>query len=430
MVALIADITSRTGAGLIGVFLFVATTMSVMRTVVIPRTLRSLISDTVQRAVVGAFIMVSKVRRTYRARDGVMAWAGPSTILLQLITWLVLYVISFGFIIYGFSGQGLGESLRQSGSSLFTLGFATIDKSNQTIIDFAAAATGPIIVALMIGFLPSIYSAYLDREVTLTMLTALGGEPAWGPEVLARAQLSGRIDELPDMYREWTLWSAHTHTTHITYQILVWVRSARLTRHYLVAILAVLDAAALQAALCSKVNRREIYDLLLQGSQLMTVLFAYQRQGRNFSVTLPHSAARRNRVKPADLANAPGWSQGAAATEIAAYHDVAAALPPAALAVLKAGFEQPLQLTRADFDHAVAMLKRANFPIDKDLDVAWLEFQQTRRRYEFPALELTYLVDATPAPWSGPRRVPTPTVWPMLASDVNVAREDVDGEAS
>ncbi|MCX8527869.1 MAG: hypothetical protein ORN20_06990, partial [Candidatus Nanopelagicales bacterium] len=110
MVALIADITSRTGAGLIGVFLFVATTMSVMRTVVIPRTLRSLISDTVQRAVVGAFIMVSKVRRTYRARDGVMAWAGPSTILLQLITWLVLYVISFGFIIYGFSGQGLGES--------------------------------------------------------------------------------------------------------------------------------------------------------------------------------------------------------------------------------------------------------------------------------------------------------------------------------
>jgi hypothetical protein len=39
-------------------------------------------------------------------------------------------------------------------------------------------------------------------------------------------------------------------------------------------------------------------------------------------------------------------------------------------------------------------------------------------------------VDATPAPWSGPRRVPTPTVWPMLASDVNVAREDVDGEAS
>ncbi|MCX8528338.1 MAG: hypothetical protein ORN20_09410, partial [Candidatus Nanopelagicales bacterium] len=325
---------------------------------------------------------------------------------------------------------GLGESLRQSGSSLFTLGFATIDKSNQTIIDFAAAATGPIIVALMIGFLPSIYSAYLDREVTLTMLTALGGEPAWGPEVLARAQLSGRIDELPDMYREWTLWSAHTRTTHITYQILVWVRSARLTRHYLVAILAVLDAAALQAALCSKVNRREIYDLLLQGSQLMPVLFAYQRQGRNFSVTLPHSAARRNRVKPADLANAPGWSQGAEATEIAAYHDVAAALPPAALAVLKAGFEQPLQLTRADFDHAVAMLKRANFPIDKDLDVAWLEFQQTRRRYEFPALELTYLVDATPAPWSGPRRVPTPTVWPMLASDVNVAREDVDGEAS
>jgi hypothetical protein len=27
-------------------------------------------------------------------------------------------------------------------------------------------------------------------------------------------------------------------------------------------------------------------------------------------------------------------------------------------------------------------------------------------------------LDATPAPWSGPRRIPTPTMWPTLAVDV------------
>ena len=228
MVALLTDITSRSAAALAGVFLFVATTMSLMRTVVIPRTLRSFISDTVQRVVVGIFIQISKARRNYPARDGVLSWAGPSTILLQLVTWLILYVIAFGLLIYGASGQSFGDSMRQAGSSLFTLGFATTDRANITVIDFAAAATGPVVVALMIGFLPSIYSAYLDREITVTMLTSLGGEPAWGPEVLARAHMSGRLGELPQMYTEWAQWSARTRTTHITYQILVWVRSCLL----------------------------------------------------------------------------------------------------------------------------------------------------------------------------------------------------------
>jgi len=105
-------------------------------------------------------------------------------------------------------------------------------------------------------------------------------------------------------------------------------------------------------------------------------------------------------------------------------------LPREGLLVLKEGFKAPLQITRADFDQAVAMLQKAQFPIDKDLDQAWKEFQQTRRRYEFPALELTYLVDATPAPWSGPRRVPTPITWPSLATEVSVTPEADEGEAS
>lgn len=424
MLALLADLGSRTAAGIFGFALFIATTMSLMRTVVIPRTLKSVISDTVQRIVVGAFILLARVRRNYTARDGVMAWAGPTTILMQLITWLLLYLVSFGLLIYGVSGQGMGDCMRQAGSSLFTLGFATIDRANQTAIDFAAAATGPIVVALMIGFLPTIYSAYVDREVQVTMLATLAGEPSWGPEILARAQMSGRLDELPQTYRAWALWAAHTRTTHVTYQILVWVRSARLTRHYLVALLAVLDAAALQAALSTRASRRDAFDILLQGSQLLAALFVFQRQGRSLRSTLPFDPSRRRRVAASDFVNASGWAQDARATEIAAYHDIVGSLPSSGLVALKAGIEQPLAITRAEFDAAVDMLRRAQFPIDKDIDVAWAEFQQTRRRYEFPALELMYLVDATPAPWSGPRRVPTPTMWPMLAVDVDVTRGD------
>ncbi|WP_371079168.1 hypothetical protein, partial [Salmonella enterica] len=106
---------------------------------------------------------------------------------LQLLTWLVLFLIGYGLMIYGVSGRmPLGEAMRQSGSSLLTLGFAATDRSEQTVIDFAAAATGPIVIALLIGFLPTIYSVYLEREQAVMMLTVSGGGPAWGAEILAR----------------------------------------------------------------------------------------------------------------------------------------------------------------------------------------------------------------------------------------------------
>ena len=51
MSQLAADVLSRGAASIVGLFLLVATTVSLMRTVVIPRSLRSVISDTVARIV-------------------------------------------------------------------------------------------------------------------------------------------------------------------------------------------------------------------------------------------------------------------------------------------------------------------------------------------------------------------------------------------
>ncbi len=54
MSQLIADIVSRTGASIFGLFLLFATTLSLLRTVVIPRSLRSVIADAVARVIIGA----------------------------------------------------------------------------------------------------------------------------------------------------------------------------------------------------------------------------------------------------------------------------------------------------------------------------------------------------------------------------------------
>ena len=63
------------------------------------------------------------------------------------------------------------------------------------------------------------------------------------------------------------------------------------------------------------------------------------------------------------------------------------------------------------------MLTRSGFPIERDLDEAWAMFQEARSRYEFPAYAIMRQLDAAHAPWTGDRRVKTPTTWPSLAVD-------------
>ena len=414
------DLISRGAATIAGLFLLFATTISLMRTVVIPRSLRSAISDTVATVVIKITQLIARAPRTYRGRDSVLAWAGPTIIILQLITWLVLYLFAYSFLIYGFGGHDYFDALTQAGSSLFTLGFAASTNSDQTIIDFFAAATGPIVIAMLIGFLPTIYSSYLEREVDVTMLGAMGGEPAWGPEFLARHALADNVDTLPATFARWSRWASALRMTHVTYPVLVWVRSAKATRHYAVALLAVLDAAALKVSLNKTLPRTQSFGLLLHGAQAFEVLYVILFLKRPWRTRIPLAGMFLGRP-PVDYHRKPSvatWNERMLATETAADIDTARGLDADAVAALVAGEAHEVHITREDFDIAVDVIRRSGFPIDRDIDEAWAEFRVLRARYEFAAYQICRVLDATPAPWSGDRKIPTPVMWPTIAVDL------------
>jgi hypothetical protein len=415
---LMSDLLSRGSATIAGIILLVITTVSLMRTVVIPRALRSALSDGVSKVVIWIAVGVSRVRSNYRYRDSVLAAVGPTVIILQLLTWLILYLVAYGLLIYGVSGgQALGESMRQSGSSLLTLGFASADRSNQTVIDFMAAATGPIVIALLIGFLPTIYSAYLERELEVTLLGATGGEPAWGPEILARHAVADNLEACDRSFHDWALWATRLRLTHVTYPVLVWVRSARASRHYLTSLIAVVDAAALQLSLNRSLPQHEAYAVLLQGSQAMEAIYVFQFRRRKWRASM-RLADRRLPDNEPHVQQLPVRSQQVLATQLAAYIDSSHELDHAAVDALTQGEARPLTLTREEFDSAVDMLRRAGFPIENDLDDAWAQFSVYRSRYEFAGLAIAKTLDATPAPWTGERSVVTPVMWPTLVVDV------------
>jgi len=132
--------------------------------------------------------------------------------------------------------------------SLFTLGFATEGASPPRLLVFACSCRGGLwIVALQIVPISRfLYGAFNRREVLVTMLDS-GGITRLGPELLARSELVDNVQT----------WEASISAgrsgrdvaeTHASYRCCFWFRSPHPDRSWVIGLLAVMDAAAMQLA--------------------------------------------------------------------------------------------------------------------------------------------------------------------------------------
>lgn len=263
------------------------------------------------------------------------------------------------------SGLDWSDSFREAGSSLLTLGFAGGARLRLSTLDFLAAATGPVLIALQIAYLPTLYAAYNRRELEVTLLQSRAGEPAWGPEILARQWLVDTEIALPELYRAWERLASDMGESHSTYPVLIAFRSPRPYRHWLVGLVAVMDAAAMQLALTPRSAPPEARLVLRAG------------------FTALRDMARALRL-PFDADPAP---------------------------------DAPVQLTYVEFEAAVAMLEAAGFSAERSTPEAWPHFHGWRVNYEAIAYELSRRCDAVPALWTGPRDFASTPVPPRRPAD-------------
>jgi len=387
---------------------------------VVPRTLTSLISDALSHSVTGLYRFTSNHRKTYVKQDSILAWNGPMIIVSQLVTWLLLYFISYGLWIYGIGGVDFMNAFRESGSSLFTLGFADTTNLGPTLLAFMAAATGPIVIALLIGFLPTIYGAYIDREVDISLLGVSGGQPSWGPELLARLTLNNQLTDVPTVMNSWTKWFGNLRLTHTTYPVLVQIRSSSPYRHWVIASIAVLDTAALQLSLTTKLPRAECAQVIIHGTQTLESLYAALFVRKKVLKRLPFVGRFLGAPDPQHrtLSQMHDYNSGTVAVEQAATADSARSFSADAVRLMSEGEKEATAITKDEFTDTVNMLKRAGYPVEVDLDTAWAQFSTLRTRYEFIAYQLAYTLNVVPAPWSGGRRTNFETLWPTSSVDI------------
>ncbi|MEU9131672.1 hypothetical protein AB0D08_26775 [Kitasatospora sp. NPDC048540] len=349
---------------LAGLALLGLTIASILRTLVVPRGLYSILVNRLW-AVLRTVLRLAAAPFGYRTLDRVQTWLAPLILVCTLGTWLLGTLAAYTLLLYGTSGLSWSVSFREAGSSLFTLGFASNDRLRLSALDFLAAATGPLIIALLIGYLPTLYGAYNRREVEVTLLQTRAGEPAWGPELLARQALVGTETALPELYRSWERLAADIGEGHSNYPVLLSFRSPQPNRNWVVGLLAVLDAAAMQLALSPRSAPPEARLVLRAGFTAM----------RDIADAL--------RI-PYDPDPEP---------------------------------DGPIRLSYAEFDAAVAMVTASGFPAERATVDAWPQFQGWRVNYEAIGYELARRSDAVPSLWTGPRDFPSAPIPPTRPAD-------------
>jgi hypothetical protein len=334
-----------------GLVVVAGTTTSVLRNLVVPRRLRSKLRLMVSRTTAAPFRFIAYRSTDYNVRDRTLAWTAPIALLALLLTWLLLYLLGYGLLVYAISHLTWPAAAREAGSSLFTLGFASSDRGQLTVVDFAAAITGPVVIGLQIGYLPALYAAYNRREAEVTLLDSRAGEPNWGPEILARHAAISSLENLQELYRGWERWAADVSESHSNYPVLIFLRSQEPTRNWLVGLLSVMDSAALHLALNPTLARGEA-----------------------------RMAVRMGFVCLRDLAETMGMPYDPDPDP-----------------------DSPITLTYEEYLTGIARLERSGYPMERTPEEAWPHFRGWRVNYESIAYRLAMTVDAVPALWSGPR---------------------------
>jgi hypothetical protein len=355
---MVVPLAARWVAAAVGILLVLTGWQSVIGTLIVPRPVASWLTRAVDRLVVTVYRAVTLPVPDYRRRDRILATQAAAVLVSQLVGWLTIFLTGFTLILWPSQGRSISSALADAGSSLFTLGFSEPAGSAPAVIVFIAAATGMIVIALQVGYLPTLYAAFNRRETEVALLVSRGGFPSWGPELLARTHYAlgsgtSTLDTLPDLYARWERWAADVAESHTTYLPLVRFRSPQPYSSWVTALLGVLDSAALYLSLNPEEAPTVPARLCLRAG--FTCL---NRIARAMGMDIP----------------------------------------------MEANPEDGISLTYEQFLDAIARMDQVGFVMPRDPADAWPEFVGWRVNYERAAYGIAAAVDAVPALWSGPRR--------------------------
>src|SRR5262249_7578795 len=131
---------------LFGLGLVTYTLISAIRTFVLPRSAPDPLTRAVGLGMRQFFDLRLRWAQTYLERDRVLELYAPFSLLSLPPVWLTLILVGYMGIYWALGVSSWYEALRDSGSALFTLGFAPVDGVLTTLLMFSEATIGLVLV--------------------------------------------------------------------------------------------------------------------------------------------------------------------------------------------------------------------------------------------------------------------------------------------
>lgn len=348
----IGELILRSIVFLLGLYLSAVVFHAAVRTFVLPRSAPDFVTGILFSALRKLFEWRLHWVESYDDRDRIMAFFAPYSLILLWPYWLTLQIFGFGAMLWATGVGSFWFALTVSGSSLLTLGFASGDRTIHIILEFAAGTVGLMLVALLIAYLPLMYTAFSRRENAVTRLAVRAGDPPSAVEMLLRFQRLGRLDRMTSIWLEWEVWFSEIEESHTSLAALVFFRSPQPEHSWVTAAGAVLDAASLRSA----------------------------------ALDMPRDFQSELCIRAGFLA----------LRRIADYFGVEYTLGPSFP-------EVPISINREEFEDVLDELERGGLPVRSDREAAWRDFGGWRVNYDEVLLRLSTLTMAPYAPWSSDR---------------------------
>jgi hypothetical protein len=327
------------------------TVRSVLRTFVVPRALRATMARAIFIAVRRIFRLRAGERHDYEMRDRVMAYYAPVALVVLLIVWVTILLVGFTAMFYALGRLSLIDAFTVAGSSLFTLGFATRDYAPVVILDFVAAGTGLVFLALFITYLPSLYGGFQRRERGVAKLEVRAGNPPTGVYLIELAWIVGRLENLRELWAEWEDWFTDVDESHSALPVLAFFRSTHSNQSWITAAGAILDGASLYDSTIDVPRIPEPQYMIRSGYLCLRHLAEF------FQIPVDHDPSP----------------------------------------------DDPISIRREEFDQAYDRLAATGVPVRADRDQCWRDFAGWRVNYDVALVELARLTMAPTVPWSSDR---------------------------
>lgn len=213
-------------------------------------------------------LMLPKCRSSKR-RDTFLSYFGPLSLLALFMAWAALLVTGFALMQWAAGSSfyiaapglpvGFWTDLYVSGTTFFTLGLGDVTPRSSLahVLTVVEGGLGFGFLALVIGYLPTIYQAFSRREVNITLLDARAGSPPSALELLRRHASDHGRQGMHELLRDWEQWSAELLESHLSYPVLCYFRSQHDNQNWLGALTTILDACALVIVGLEDVPRRQ-----------------------------------------------------------------------------------------------------------------------------------------------------------------------------